>query len=519
MIKQAVWQKFFIIFVIIWGCFAAAPNFLSKDITEAVPYVFPKETVSLGLDLQGGSHLLLEVDVESYLKDKYDAYAGDMNRALRKAKLDAKRPKAGKQDIVVHFNTAPDQATVRKTIEEVTTEFDLNWETDQKLILTFSDQAQKEYQRLALEQSIEIIRRRIDETGTREPIIQRQGADRIIVQLPGVKDPDRIKALLGKTAKLTFHLVEDSLFEKPRTVKPGFIAVENASGQGPSYYLLKKRIATSGEYLTNAQATFQDNQPVVSFRFDNRGARQFGRVTAENVDKQLAIVLDNKVISAPNINGPILTGSGIIIGNFTTESAKDLAILLRSGALPAPLVVLEERTVGPSLGQDSIDSGKMASVIGLIFVLVFMILVYRFFGIVANIALVVNIILILAALSFLQATLTLPGIAGIVLTIGMAVDANVLIFERIREEVRAGRKLAVAINDGYQRALKTIIDANLTTFFAAFLLFSFGSGPIKGFAVTLSIGLLTSMFSALLVTKSLIILWYNTLRPKKLPVA
>jgi preprotein translocase subunit SecD len=367
-----------------------------------------------------------------------------------------------------------------------------------------------------VEQSIEIIRRRIDETGTREPTIQRQGEDRILVQLPGVKDPERIKKLLGKTAKLTFHLVDPTTpladaFQG--RVPPGSVLLPAAEGEGISHYVVRKRVRVSGERLIDAQPTFDQGRPVVSFRFDTLGGKKFGDTTRDNVGKQLAIILDGAVISAPSIREPILGGSGIITGRFTVKEVQDLALLLRAGALPAPLTILEERTVGPSLGADSI-----ASLLGLVLVVAAMALVYTVFGIMADIALFINLVLIAGVLSLFQATLTLPGIAGIVLTIGMAVDANVLIFERIREEVRAGRTPISAIEAGYRRALTTIIDSNVTTLIAALLLLIFGSGPVKGFGVTLSIGIATSMFTAIMVTRYMVVTWLRQRRPSALPI-
>jgi preprotein translocase subunit SecD len=373
----------------------------------------------------------------------------------------------------------------------------------------------------ALVQSIEIVRRRIDETGTREPTIQRQGKNRIVVQLPGIDDPDRIKSLLGKTAKLTFQMVdiqasvEDALAGR---VPPGSRLLPGEDPQtGPSHYVVRRRIMVSGDRLVDASSGFdQNNRSAVFIRFDQVGARQFGRATQENVNRPFAIVLDGKVISAPVINEPILGGTAQITGDFSVAEAQDLALLLRAGALPAPLRVVEERTVGPGLGKDSIAAGETASIIGMVLVIGFMIVTYGRFGIMADIALFFNVVLILAVLSLLQATLTLPGIAGIILTIGMAVDANVLIFERIREEVRYGRSPFNAVEIGYQRALTTIIDSNLTTLFAAVFLYSFGSGPIRGFAVTLAIGILTSMFTAIMLTRLMVVQWLRRRRPTEL---
>ena len=366
-------------------------------------------------------------------------------------------------------------------------------------------------------QSIEIIRRRIDETGTKEPTIQRQGQDRILVQLPGVDNPEHVKALLGRTAKLTFQLVDTSAnLEDARRgrLPPGdeILPAQDDRSGGPGQYVVRKRVMVGGDMLVDAQATFHDNEPVVSFKFDSVGARRFGDATRENVGKPFAIVLDNKVISAPVIREPILGGSGIISGSFTAQSASDLALLLRAGALPAPITILEERTVGAQLGADSIQAGTIASIVAVVLVIVFMVLFYGLFGVFADIALFFNLCLMLAVLSLLGATLTLPGIAGIALTMGMAVDANVLIYERIREELRSGRTMLSSLEAGFNRAFGTILDSHITTLVAGILLYWLGSGPVKGFAVTLSIGVLTSLFSAILVTRLQIVAWVRCTR-------
>ena len=387
--------------------------------------------------------------------------------------------------------------------------------------VSFLEEAKRERANNVMQQSVEIIRRRIDETGTREPSIQRQGDTRILIQLPGLGDPERIKNLLGQTAKLSFRFVEENVRPGVDPIPAGAEVLPAAEGErdtGLSEYVVRKRIMVGGETLVDAQPTFQDNAPVVSFRFDAVGAKRFADATTQNVGRLFAIVLDGEVISAPVIREPILGGAGVISGTFTVQQVQDLALLLRAGALPAPLTILEERTVGPGLGADSVAAGKIASVLGLVFVILFMGAVYGLFGVMANVALVINLTLILAVLSALQATLTLPGIAGIVLTIGMAVDANVLIFERIREETRAGRGPVSAIDAGYRRALTTIIDANVTTLIAAVLLFQFGTGPVKGFAVTLAIGLITSMFTAIMLTRLFVVTWLRQRRPQALPV-
>jgi protein-export membrane protein SecD len=392
--------------------------------------------------------------------------------------------------------------------------------------MRFTTVATELKRRQAVDQSIEIIRRRIDDTGTKEPTIQREGQARILVQLPGVDNPEHVKALLGRTAKLTFQLVDTTVtVEDARRgrMPPGdeILAAEEGRGNrgGPNAYLVKKRIMVGGDTLTKAQATqTQNNDWAISFEFDAAGARRFGDATRENVGKPFAIVLDNKVISAPVIREPITGGRGEITGSFTVQSASDLALLLRAGALPAPITILEERTVGAELGADSIHAGAVASIVGVVLVIVFMFLFYGLFGLFADIALLFNLCLMLGALSLLGATLTLPGIAGIALTMGMAVDANVLIYERIREEVRGGRSMLSSLEAGFTRAFGTILDSHVTTLVAGLLLFMLGSGPIKGFAVTLSIGVLTSLFSAILVTRLQIVTWVRRWKPREIPL-
>jgi len=392
--------------------------------------------------------------------------------------------------------------------------------------MRFSAVATETRRRQAVDQSIEIIRRRIDETGTKEPTIQRQGQNRILVELPGVDNPEHVKALLGRTAKLTFQLVDQSVsVEDARKgrLPPGdeILPAEEGRGNrsGPTAYVVRKRVMVGGDTLTDAQATFNNtNEPVVSFKFDAAGARRFGDATRENVGKPFAIVLDNKVISAPVIREAIPGGSGIISGSFTVQSASDLALLLRAGALPAPITILEERTVGAELGADSIHAGAVASIVGVALVIVFMVLFYGLFGVFADVALMFNLGLMLGALSLLGATLTLPGIAGIALTMGMAVDANVLIYERIREEIRGGRSILSSLEAGFTRAFGTILDSHVTTLVAGILLYWLGSGPVKGFAVTLSIGVLTSLFSAILVTRLQIVTWVRRTKPKVIPL-
>tara|TARA_Y100000588_G_C14233072_1_gene916125 strand:+ start:263 stop:1795 length:1533 start_codon:yes stop_codon:yes gene_type:complete len=509
--------------VCVAGLLYATPNLFKTDYSNQLPRFAPGKKVNLGLDLQGGSYLLLQVDLNIVIREYLEGIASGVRKTLRKERIGYSGLGISENGVVLRVRKRLDYEKAESLLQKIDNKSDLVFNDDGSVKIVPNEQAVKEKKLSALQQSIEIVRRRIDETGVREPTIQRQGEDRILVQLPGVDDPERVKSLLGQTAKMVFRLVditsspEEALSGR---VPPGseFLKPSKVEKGEPSGYVVKKRVMVSGEHLIDAQATFQDGQPVVSFRFDTAGAKRFGKVTSENVSRPFAIVLDNKVISAPVIREPILGGTGIISGNFTVRTANDLALLLRAGALPAPLTVLEERTVGPGLGMDSIEAGKLASVIGLCLVVIFMVVTYGLFGVFANLALFFNIVIIVGALSVLQATLTLPGIAGIVLTIGMAVDANVLIFERIREEVLLGRTPMSAIDSGYKRALTTIIDSNLTTLFAAICLYSFGSGPIKGFAVTLAIGILTSMFTSIMLTRFLIVIWLRRKRPDAVPI-
>ena len=520
MLYFARWKIVVILAICLLGLIYASPNFWRSDsLGTDLPSWIPHKTVNLGLDLQGGAHLLIEVQTAAVLQERLEAVEDNVRRSLRDARIGYRGLGVRGNAVVFTLREVGDVDSARRLVAERDSLVTVDIDDAGSARLEYPQEVVVDVESAAVEQTLEILRIRLNELGLREPTIQRHGLDRIIVQLPGVDDPDAIKDLLTQTAKLTFHLLDQRNADPTAAAPPGARWHKGTDPLGQVIdYLVEKRVRVSGERLVDAQQTFQDGQPVVSFRFDSVGARQFGRTTGEHVGRPLAILLDNEVISAPRINEPILGGSGIISGSFTLTEAQNLALLLRAGALPAPLVYLEERTVGPGLGQDSIDAGKAASIIGMIAVLVFMVVVYGLFGLMANVALVFNMALIFGALSLLQATLTLPGIAGIVLTIGMAVDANVLIFERIREEARVGRGVIGAIDAGYDRALKTIIDANLTTLIAAALLFWFGSGPVKGFAVTLAIGILTSMFTAIWVTRLMVVLWVRRRRPQMLPI-
>ena len=528
MISFPKWKSALIVLVCILGVAYTVPNFLPKSSLEGLPEWAPSQQINLGLDLQGGSHLLLQVDTKDVLEKMLESLKDEVRNSLRS---DGKR--IGYRNLTVKdgqvtfsLREAGDRDAAREALLPISTMMPsgqrshlIEISDDGKVAsVTPSEQAITDRIGSVVDQSIEIIGRRVNETGINEPTIQRQGADRILVQLPGIGNPQRIIDLIGQTAQMTFHLVDLSASAISGGPAPaGSKRLASLNEEGVTY-VIKNRVMVSGENLEDAQSTFQQGQPVVSIRFNGLGGKQFAKVTTENVGKPFAIVLDGKVISAPRINEPILGGSAVISGGFNVQGAQDLALLLRAGALPAPLDILEQRSVGPDLGADSIAAGKLAGVIGLIAVAIFMIVTYGFFGVVANIALAANMFLIMALLSVLGATLTLPGIAGIVLTIGMAVDANVLIFERIREETVNGKSPLNAIESGFKRAFTTIVDANITTGIAAVILFVMGSGPVKGFSVTLGIGIICSMFTATLLSRMIITLWALRSRPKTLNV-
>lgn len=515
MINIAPWKIVLTIVVCVLGFLYASPNLVGEStrnwLQNSLPVWMPSNTINLGLDLRGGAHLLYEVDVELAVSESSDELLQDVRKSLRQDKISYSRIGVIPQGVRVILKSKDDGENARRILRRANQNFAIDTGSAGLVIeAVLNDQGLRQIYDDTMSQSIEIVRRRIDELGTTEPIIQRQGDDRILIQAPGA-DAESLKAIIGTTAKLNFHLVKE----------PG------SGGNVKTYphaedirqkITVERRPLIMGEMLDNAAPTYQDGQPVISFRLNNIGARRFCDVTRKNVGKPFAIILDNEVLSAPVIREAICGGQGQISGRFTVSEANDLALLLRAGALPAPMKVVEERTVGPSLGADSVEAGKKASVIGLLLVLVFMALMYGLFGVMANVALTVNVALIFAILSGIQATLTLPGIAGIVLTMGMAVDANVLIFERIREEIRAGRTPISAIDAGYSRAMATIIDSNLTTLIAALILFSFGTGPIKGFAVTLGIGIMTSFFTAIMVTRLLVVTWLRKAKPTTVPV-
>ncbi|MGE0828293.1 MAG: protein translocase subunit SecD [Hyphomonadaceae bacterium] len=538
MLQVARWRIILVAVVTILGIVFALPNALPEGARRALPEFMQNSTINLGLDLRGGSHLLLEVDTQTLQRQRLEQIADSMGAALREAS-----PRIAYSGRVVTGDHARirllDAADAPRAmqalqgiIEPVSQgafgqgEPDIEFTQREGGLIEarVTQQSLAQRAREAVGQSIEIIRRRVDPTGVSEVSITRQGNDRIIVQAPGESDPETLRARIGQTARLTFHLLYENL--SPEDVQagripPGAQYVEFANQEYETGgIVVRRRPSLTGEMLSRASPAFdqQTNEPIISFRFSSEGSRIFCRLTTEHTGKRFAIILDDRVLTAPVINEPICGGSGQISGGFTAERANELAVLLRAGALPAPLRVIEQRSVGAELGQDAIDSGAMAGIVGGVATLIFMVLAYGLFGVFACVALIVNGVLIVGAMSVVGAALTLPGIAGLILTIAMAVDANVLIYERMRDEQAAGRGPALAIDAGFSRAMVTIIDANLTTILAALILFQFGAGPVRGFAWTLSIGVVTSVFTAVLVTQILIAMWFRVSRPKKLPI-
>ena len=516
-------------------CAFVIPNFFPKSTVERWPK-WAQRHVVLGLDLQGGSHLLLQVDADAVRKEQVENLRDDVRRVLRQA------PAIGYTNLAIKGMTVEVRIREPKDISQALSRLrplsqplggllagsgqqtlDVASASDGLIRLSVTDPAINERIRQAIDQSIQILERRVNELGTVEPLIQRQGADRILVQVPGLQDPQRLKDIIGTTAKLTFRFVDNTVTPEQAQqgrVPPDSELLRGSKKEGGNVYVIEKQVMVSGEDLIDAQPGFDQrtSEPIVTFRFNTRGAQAFARATQANVGRPFAIVLDNEVISAPVIREPITGGSGQISGNFSVEQANDLAILLRAGALPAPLTIVEERTVGAGLGQDSIEQGKIAAYVGCALVIIFIFASYGLMGLIANLAVAVNVGMLFGVLSMLNATLTLPGIAGIVLTVGMAVDSNVLIYERMREEARVGRTAINAIDAGFSRALATIVDANLTTLIAAVVLFFLGSGPVKGFAVTLIIGIFTTVFTAYTFTRLLVATWVRWTRPVEVPI-
>ena len=554
MLQFSLWQKLLILSICIVGIFFSIPNAFytrvenKNDTLNAIskgqelssselkslrawPAFLPSNLVNLGLDLRGGAHLLAEVKVEEVYGQRLDAMWQEVRDVLRAERdvIGTIRRQDGRSDqLRIKISSISGMPRAVELIEDLARPVsslssvgkkDLKVTSDQNiLIVEFSEVEKLALNERTMKQSLEIIRRRVDEVGTREPTIQKQGERRILIQVPGIGSASELKTMIGTTAKLGFYPVikQTSNLEDQGNGRTQTLPAKDDKN---IYYVLEKSPAVTGEELVDAQPTFDQNgQPAVSFRFNPGGARKFGNYTANNVGALFAIVLDGEVISAPQIREAITGGSGQITGNFSVEESSELSILLRAGALPAPMQFEEERTIGPELGQDSIDAGKIACLVAFVSILIFMFLSYGLFGVFANIALIINVTLIFGLLSIIGATLTLPGIAGIVLTIGMAVDANVLVFERIKEELKVNKSPYRAIELGYERAFSAILDANITTFIAALILFLMGSGPVRGFSITLGLGIITSVFTAIYVTRLLLAIWFDRTRPKTIVV-
>lgn len=533
MLYFARWKIILIASISALAVMFSLPNMFSTPQLQGLPS-WMQMRMPLGLDLQGGTHLLMRMNTDELVEDWLESTADDVRNTLRTERIGYTGLRAVKGEVRVTIRKAEDfekafeklsalaQPVSNNLFGTAAKDIELERADGNVVILKLSQFALTERVSTAIGSAIETIRRRVDALGTTEPTIQRQGEDRILLQVPGFRNSERLKEIVNQTAKLTFHLVDHSMSvsEAESTRPPAGSAIYQPYDETDPPELLRKRVLLSGEDLVEAQPGFDQrtNEVIVSFRFNSSGAQRFAKISSENVNRRFAIVLDDKVITAPNINEPILGGSGQISGNFTIESANELAILMRSGALPASLKVIEERSVGASLGADSIEAGEIASILAFGAVMFFMIASYGLFGIFAVVALIVNISIIVSALSLLQATLTLPGIAGIALTMGVAVDSSVLIFERIKEEIRSGKSVVTGIEAGFSRAYSTIIDANLTGLLAGIILFWLGVGPVRGFAVTMCIGILASMFTAITLTRLMIVEWMRITRPQTVPI-
>lgn len=534
MMNLSRWKVILVIVAVILSVLLTLPNLLPEAARNRLPGFMPRQTLNLGLDLQGGSYLLYSVDTKALLTERLTNLTEDIRTTLRDKSIAFTDLGIVGDEISLRI-TDPGQLTdavndLRRTVgaplagvaggQEVT----VNTGPDQRIRVAFVAAAFDAEAAKAVEQSIEIIRRRIDQMGTKEPDITRQGKDRIVIQAAGESDPERLKAVIGQTAKLTFQMVDESASPgdiAAGRVPPGDEVLPATDGLAASY-VVKRRSVVTGEMLTDARQAFdqQTGQAVVNFRFNGIGSQRFGDVTRQNLGKRFAIVLDKKIISAPVIQSAITGGSGQISGRFTPESANDLSVLLRAGALPTQLKVEEQRTVGAELGADAVKAGTISAIVGLVATMIFMLAIYGgLFGGISLVALAVNALMIVGIMSLTQATLTLPGIAGLILTLAVAVDANVLIYERMRDELRAGRSIIAAMDAGFSRAMGTIMDANITHLLSAAIMFNLGSGPVKGFAWTLAIGVLTTVFSAVLVTQVLLAWWFRAARPKTLPIA
>ena len=542
MLNFPLWKKLMIVGVCLLGLWGASPNFLSDDVRKSLSGFLPEKTVALGLDLQGGLYLMIGVDAKSVIAARLESLK-DSVKDLRDVRTDAGRrisvsriKSVGLDSMSFYYRHADEKEEILKQVRPWQIidpsnpfganqrDFDIVEDDESQVItLTLTEFGIDKRKRDAVAQVISVLGKRIDPDGTKELSIQPSGSDRIVLQIPGETNPDQVIELIRKQARLTFHMVDDTATQTDIArdrVKPSSMVVDHYDGDTPiGQIAIERRVMLTGQNLKSANVTFdQSNNTVVGFNFDNAGGKKFADITVRFTGKRFAIKLDDRVISSPRINEPILSGSGIITGNYTVESAQQIVTLMNAGALPADLTILDKSTVGPDLGKDSVEAGKLAVMIGFIAVIVYMVISYGLFGLIADVALIANVLIILGALSLMQATLTLPGIAGIVLTIGMAVDANVLVCERIREEQLMGRNPFNAMETGYRQAFSTIMDANITTFIAAALLYFLGSGPIKGFAVTLTIGIATSVFTAVLVTRLILATWLKRKRPTRLPL-
>jgi preprotein translocase subunit SecD len=535
MLFFSTWKKWTIVAICAAGVLMSLPNFFAKP--GWWPGFVPYTAMNLGLDLRGGSYLLLEVDMQTVVRERLNSIQDQVRARMRQANIQIAGVSARENTVVFQVRDAGQAPEAARLLREIvvmvgsgalgggTPDLDIQTQPDGTITLTLTETALRDKATQAIQQSIEIVRRRIDETGVNEPQIARQGAARILVQLPGVDDPDRVKRLLGTTARMTFHLLDPNFDPySGQRPPPGTLLLRAdkdtlPNGQ-PAMYAVRQRVEVEGASLTRASAGTnpQSGEWIVNFEFDTIGARRFGDVTRQNVGRPFAIVLDDKVISAPVIREPILGGRGQISGRFTAADAQDLSVLLRAGALPAPLTIVEERTVGPDLGADAIKAGIISILAGGAMVFIFIGWSYGLFGWLACIGLVVNLALTVACLSLLQATLTLPGMAGLLLTLGLSVDANILINERIREEVKAGKTPYAAMEAGYARAFSTIVDSNLTTLLKMLLLFAFGTGAVRGFAVTITLGIITSFFSATVVVRLMMVMWLRARKRDRLPV-
>jgi SecD/SecF fusion protein len=536
MIYIGRWTFIAVVLTMVFGVLFALPNFLSEQTRASMPAWLPTTPMALGLDLQGGSYLLLEVDIPGVRAERLSTIEGDI-----RLRFNQTQPRIGYTNLGLNNDTVTVTVTDPARLEEAraiinqlvnpagamsgallglgpVAEYEMS-EANGTFSIRISPAFERQLSAQTIAQSMEVVRRRIDELGTREPSIQQQGADRILVQVPGLDNPEQLISVISQTARMNFRLVDEA--GNVQAALQGRVPPESELlyETGPSGeqvpLLVQRRVMVAGDRLAQASQGFdQQGIPVVNFRFDGAGAQAFGEVTRTNVGRRFAIVLDNKVVSAPVIRQPILGGNGQISGNFTVQSANELAVVLNAGALPANLVVIEQRTVGAELGADSVAAGTESALVGLALVIAFILVSYGLFGAFASIGVLVNLLLLVAVMSFLGATMTLPGIAGVVLTLGMSVDANVLIYERIREEMRLGKTAIAAIDTGFRRAMSAIVDSNITTILAALILFQLGSGPVRGFAVTLALGIIISFFSAVMVTRVLIVLWIRRAKPK-----